>query len=1063
MSPPFRFLSGCLTCSVALASAVSGTAGAGVRINEVVADNGSVLADRNGDYNDWVELHNSSEVPVQLEGWHLTDDPEALTKWRFPAASIPAGGYLVVHCSGKTNANIFNPEIHALFGLAVGGEYLALVEPDGLTIADEWDPGFPPLARDVSYGRLPDAEEFALFSQPTPGAANTTTAFAGFVEPVSFSLPHGWIDTPAELVLSCATPETRIRFTLNGNIPSLFTAHSYTGPLRIETTTIVRAVAERTGWITSPLATASYLVLDAVMEHPVMHRGIVDDPVYGPLVREGLRIHPTVSLVSQEDALIATRESRASIEFIPPAGDPGFQIDGAAKLVGGHSLANHPKNNIRLYFRRSYGPPNLRYPLYRDHPFTTVAAEEFDQLQLRSGSHDSVFYLGSNQQLPSNAQYLRNRWMNDMQLAMGHESLRGRWVQVFFNGVYSGHFQLMERPNRSYFASYLGGDEDAYLATNRGQPTGNSNMAPWAAMISSTDNFEDFLQRVDIESYLDYMLLNYYAGNDWDWNPNQNWTAGGPLLPGAGGFKFISWDADIVLRRTDDNNLSRAGPESLFPRLLRHAAFRQLLADRIYLHFENDGIFAPERVAAIYNYRAEQIRVSIVAETARWGNGSWTRDRQWQAELDRLNQDFFPRRTGIVLSQMRQRGWVAPIAPPGFGAPSGKVEEPFELQLFRRSIFDPGDIYFTLDESDPRGSNGEPSASALLYNEPVPLTGRVTVLSRARRDADWSALTRADYIVGFDEPSAVNLALARFDYHPAGPNEPETGLGFIDRDLFEFLELLNIGHHPIDLTSLRISDGVSFDFSASSLTDLLPGQRAFVVKNILAFQERYGTAHFIAGQYEGNLANSGERVAFTLADETIVFEFTYDDRAPWPSAADGDGPFLVLTDPYSAPDPSEASSWRLSRAGEQPGSGIGFLHAYAAWSEEAFPAAFPERELTQDPDGDGLLNLWEFAAGGDPLSPDPSPLRGPLPTSDGNEWRLLLRLRSGLEGLQPSVQFSADLDVWTDLTESEVQYEGTAGAPSAGAVTEHAWLYTPPAEAQAPSGYFRFHLSVPSQ
>ena len=55
-----------------------------VYINEFMAKNESTLADGNGVYSDWIELYNSSDTPVSLTGWYLTDSSDTLTKWVFP-------------------------------------------------------------------------------------------------------------------------------------------------------------------------------------------------------------------------------------------------------------------------------------------------------------------------------------------------------------------------------------------------------------------------------------------------------------------------------------------------------------------------------------------------------------------------------------------------------------------------------------------------------------------------------------------------------------------------------------------------------------------------------------------------------------------------------------------------------------------------------------------------------------------------------------------------------------------------------------------------------------------
>src|SRR4051812_4412467 len=63
----------------------------GARITEFMANNQTTLADEDGDFRDWLEIHNGSDSPVNLGGWHLTDNPGNPDKWTFPSVDLPAG------------------------------------------------------------------------------------------------------------------------------------------------------------------------------------------------------------------------------------------------------------------------------------------------------------------------------------------------------------------------------------------------------------------------------------------------------------------------------------------------------------------------------------------------------------------------------------------------------------------------------------------------------------------------------------------------------------------------------------------------------------------------------------------------------------------------------------------------------------------------------------------------------------------------------------------------------------------------------------------------------------
>lgn len=131
---------------------------AAVVISEVMPANSGQFVDENDSPSDWIELFNDSEHPVALGGWHLTDDPDNKTKWRFPETAIAGRGFLVVFASGK-DRRVADRELHASFKLSRGGEYAALTRPDG-TIEHEFKPGFPEVPwEDQSYGLFMDSTE----------------------------------------------------------------------------------------------------------------------------------------------------------------------------------------------------------------------------------------------------------------------------------------------------------------------------------------------------------------------------------------------------------------------------------------------------------------------------------------------------------------------------------------------------------------------------------------------------------------------------------------------------------------------------------------------------------------------------------------------------------------------------------------------------------------------------------------------------------------------------------------------------------------------------------------
>ncbi len=150
--------------------AAAGDPGAGrVVINELLAANVKSIADPQGEYDDWLELYNPGDEPVDVGGMYLTDDVSEPTKWRIPTGSaalttIAAKGYLVIWA----DKDVTPQGLHASFSLGADGEELALVDADGVTILD--GVRFDEQRADVSYGRCPDGSDtWLLTAIPTPG------------------------------------------------------------------------------------------------------------------------------------------------------------------------------------------------------------------------------------------------------------------------------------------------------------------------------------------------------------------------------------------------------------------------------------------------------------------------------------------------------------------------------------------------------------------------------------------------------------------------------------------------------------------------------------------------------------------------------------------------------------------------------------------------------------------------------------------------------------------------------------------------------------------------------
>lgn len=752
-----------------------------VRLNEVLAVSTAATrpVDQTGQPRDWIELYNELAQPVSLGGWFLSDDPEEPRKWVFPAAAtIGPHGYLLVFASGG-GAVFPDGPFHVNFSLSQGGERLQLSRPDGVVVS-EW--AIPEQYPDGAWGVGGGGDDRGFLSRATPGAANAPLAAAGRND-VAFSEPHGFKSSAFTLALTATVPGSVIRYTLDGRVPTA-TSPIYTSPLTISPvagttrsgTRIVRALAEHPDAAYAPVATRTYLFVngvrgamtDGVVGQTNFVNAIRNHATYGPLLDDGLLSLPAVSLVINGADDLPYAETESSLELFDPAGgEPGFAVP-AGVIRSGTSSLGFAKGSMSARFRGEYGMSRLRYPVYGRHPHDAEGAvNEFQELRLRSCSHDTHSWLGTAENPPvpygspavtrsGDAQLVRNIWMEDMQLLMGQPGKHGRMVNMFVNGNYYGIYHIQEHADEDYMASYFsGGSEDYHFtgAANKGSQHGEESWSTvWEQMKASLGDYAQARRWVDVTNLADYMVLTFYGGNDWDWYVRHNWGAAGPRLPDRGGWKFFSQDQDISLQAVQADCTDHDAPDGIFSALMAHADFRVLFRDRVYRHLFHDGVLTPARAAGYYDLRAREIYDAMVAETARWqptssvGPLPWDRDGEWTVERNYLMNTFFPQRASVLMKQFRARGWY-PVEAPEMSRRGGAVDPGTQILLSGPAG---AAVYYTLDGSDPRQPGGAISPSAVPYATTV--SSRTLVAAHddvAGAGAVWK------YLVAAADPGAA--------------------------------------------------------------------------------------------------------------------------------------------------------------------------------------------------------------------------------------------------------------------------------------------------------------------
>jgi len=877
-------------------------------INEFMASNSSFIRDPQGQYDDWIEIYNAGGDAIDIAGCYLTDDLNRPTMWRIPddnpaATTIRAHGYLLIWADNDTG----DAGLHANFKLNAGGEEIGLFDSDGSTLIDSVI--FPDQTADISYGRYPDANDsWRFLAVPTPRGENDG-AYLGKVADPEFSHNHGFYDRMFFVTIATETKDAIIYYTLDGAEPYDFTGRFrkgdvYTAPILISKTTCLRAKAVKAGWKPSAIKTNTYLMnaSAAIKSLPVV--SLVGDEAKtfyepdGVMAIVGGSYGSNGWVPSGPDSYNNAMqrgmayERPVSFELIKPENNTGFQIDCGIRVHGSNWMrpryrrsdgfwTGDAKFSFRLYFRSKYGQSWLEYPLF---PFEV---ERFKSIVLRGGHNDR------------DNPFIKDELIRRLHKDMGHVDSGGMMANLFINGEYKGYFNPCEHVKDAFCQEWYESDKDWDVMTMNGIRDGDA--VAWNDLmnyarnhnLSNTVHYQEVGKRLDLVSFVDYLILELWSGN-WDW-PQNNWAAASERSD-EGIWRFFIWDAEggMFSDRLNTVYFDRLNSQGnangwLYRALKPNNDFRQLFADRIYKHFYNGGALTDANIRKRF-FELRDVMSGVIPNMDMYVLNTWV-----------------PNRLDIFLDACIREGMFTMVGPTfninGLYQNGGSVSAGDILTM---TVHKPGrssTTYYTLNGSDPRLPGGSVNARyAVLDTTAIRLTESARVKARVLSGSTWSALNEATFAVG---SVADNLRITEIMYHPHDTDDP-------DDPNEEYVELKNIGTETLNLNLVSFTNGIDFTFPS---VELAPNKYVLVVKEPVVFASQYKNVPSdvdILGAYEGRLNNGGERIRLQDAIGQTILEFSYSDG--WCPITDGQGFSLTIIDPTNA-DPNSwgmKEFWRAS-------------------------------------------------------------------------------------------------------------------------------------------------------
>lgn len=850
-------------------------------INEIMASNNNTLADRDGDFPDWIEIYNPGGTTINLENWALSDDENQPRKWIFPTTNLAPGGIKLIFASGKNYVSEA-PFFHTNFKIKASGEALILSDSVG-SVVDRIITGT--LATDLSWGRQPDgAADWYFFNAPTPDASNTSTGFSAFPDPVEFSHPGGFYNNTISLELRTNSPSAEIRYTSDYSEPTL-DSRLYTGPISITRTGVVRARTFETGLLPGKVASQTF----------IFNENITLPVISLATNREHLFDNQTGIYINYWDDW----ERPIHFEMFEPDGRQVVNVDAGIK-IGGGLTRRRPQKAFRIYFRSEYGANNVHYQFFPDMPVF-----DFSTLFLRNSGNDW------------DQAHFRDGFIQTLVRDLDIDTQAFRSSVIFLNGQYWGILNIRERLTEDYLAAHYSVDPDnvdllEIVHTTSQIQVIEGDADKFDAMynfiiennLSQKEAYQQVQTLLDVSNFMDYVITEIYSRNmDWPTNNVKIWRE----KTENSKFRFMLFDLDwsygySQIRQGERetykaNTLTRAlDPDGLYiPRiltkLLENDSFKHEFINRFAEYFNT--IFAPQHALEVMH----RLQAILEPEMQRHYDRFKTDPISvWYQSIE-IMEEFAQKRPRYIRQYIQDYFNLSDTVRVNLDISSdgGNIK----IHNLRVKEFPWTGTYFTDVPveicAEPKigfrftGWSGASSENAPSIT--VNLTADISLTANFESDPSMQEF----------------LVINEINYNSAG-----------DFDTEDWLELYNPGDNTIDLTDwILTKDDETAGFLFPSNTIIGPNEYLVICRNQEKFHQYFPKVTNYSGDLNFALSNGGDKIKLYNNGNQLIDSVCYNDTFPWPPGADGNGPTLMLRESHL--DNAQPENWQADNNHGTPG------------------------------------------------------------------------------------------------------------------------------------------------
>ncbi|NCC72920.1 MAG: T9SS type A sorting domain-containing protein [Sphingobacteriia bacterium] len=865
-----------------------------VFINEYSVSNLSQFTDNYQEYEDWIELFNTSDSPVDLSGYFLSDRPGNPMKWVIPeGTTIFANSFLRFWASGRDLVS--GNHYHTNFKLNQTKEnpdHIIFSDSEG-NILDETQLQTTQLGH--SRGRVIDGSDtWVIFTNPTPLASNnTSTPYIGYAEKPQMSVEAGFYDQAQTITITCNDPEVEIRYTTNGDVP-VSSSSLYTSPIEVSQTKLVQA--------------------RSFHDNPQILPGFIEFNTY--FINEE---HTLPVISGSGNQLVQLLNGNASM--YPQGTMEYFNEDkertniayGEYNKHGQDSWVN-PQRSIDWITRDEMG---YNYAIC-EKLLPLSDRDEFQRIILRAAGDDN--YPGKD-----TAAHTRDIWTQNLAQKSGMrlDVRKGARCILYANGNYWGVYSIREKVSDHDFTDfyYNQGKYDVqflmYWGNLWAQYGGQQAIDEWmdlrAYILGSDINnpivFTSIDAQYDYKSLIDYVIINsFVVCSDW-LNWNVGWWRGKNPEGEHQKWGYILWDDDAILGHYinytgipgqnpyvppcfPENLSSYSDPQkhiAILNKLLENPFVYQYYVSR-YIDLKNT-VFIKDDLLTYLDSITNLIAPEMPEHVSRWG-GTMTK---WNSNVTKMRNFISERCDYLSEGLMTCYNLTGPYEfavnadPPDVGIVHLNSLE-LEDFPFNGEYYGGIDVKLKAVATDPNFefdywelANHTPNPG--IYDEAVTIN-----------------LNTWESVIAHFKPKLYidSLIINEINYKSASWFDTE-----------DWIEFYNPHEYDLNITGWSFKDDNDEHIFTFPSGTIIPSENYLVLcRDSVAFSSLNPEVTNYIGEIDFGLSSDGEFLRVFNHEGILIDTVHYLSTPPWPPQANGGGPTLELIHPVL--DNALAENWMAS-------------------------------------------------------------------------------------------------------------------------------------------------------